>query len=109
MNYNAHGLSAVPVSTFWTPWRVGSAAAAASVVIVVIISSLWSLKLRAQKWVGPGLLLPSPGVPKSRQVQPDVFPSVALGFLPAVLRPGFWEAGSGLWVGLLSLAQVGCV
>lgn len=68
-----HGLSAVPVSIFWTPLRVGNAAAAAGMVIV-IISSLWSLKLRAQKWVGPGLFLPSPGVPKSRPVQPDIFP-----------------------------------
>lgn len=51
MNYNAHGLSAVPVSIFWTPLRVGNVAAAAGKVIV-IISSLWSLKLRAQKrWV----------------------------------------------------------
>lgn len=76
MNYNACDLSAIPVSIFWAPLRAGNAAAAAGMVIV--ISSLWSFKLRAQKRVGPGRLLPSPGAPKSRPVQPAVFPSVAL-------------------------------
>ena len=69
-------------------------------VAVVIISSLWSLRLRAQNQVGPGRLLPSPGVPKSSPVQPDGFLSLALGFLSAVLRPvlrhgDFWGPGPG--------------
>ena len=45
VNYNAHGLSAVPVSTFSDASWAGNAAAAVGVVIV-IISFFWSLKLR---------------------------------------------------------------
>lgn len=75
-----------PCQHFLDAFEGGKRCCGSRVVTVVIISSLWSLKLRAQKRTGPGLLLPSPGVPKFSPVQPDVFLSLALGFLPAVLR-----------------------
>lgn len=43
--------------------------------------------MKSAEAAGPGLLLPSPGVPKSSPVQPDVFLSLALGFFPAIWRP----------------------
>lgn len=96
-----------PCQHFLDAFEGGKRCRGSGTVTVVIISSLWSLKLRAQKQAGPALLLPAPGVPKSRPVQPHLFLTVALGFLPAVLRPvlrhdGFWGPGPGLRVGLLS-------
>lgn len=92
---------------FLDAFEGGKRCRGSGMVTVVIISFLWSLRLRTQKRAGPGLLLHSLGVPKSSPVQPDVSLSLALGFLPGVLRPvlrhdGFWGPGPGVWVGLLS-------
>lgn len=63
-----------PCQHFLDAFEGGGAAAAASMVIVVIISSLWSLKLRARKRAGPGLLLPgTPRPPPQVYPNPDLF------------------------------------
>lgn len=78
MNYNARGLSAVPVSTFSDAITGWEHCAAAGMVIVVIISFLGSLKLRTQV-ASRSLHPPLPTLCPNQEAVfwPDVFCSVA--------------------------------